>query len=99
MSQIVVIEVNDNGSTAPLVCAFFPDAEMDVFMVEYGIEGDIVLHCEDITYITTDTFQLSKIIALQDSAASLNDELSELFNADLDDWSDYQHLLTPPPQS
>lgn len=24
MAQIVVVEVDDNGSTVPLVCAFFP---------------------------------------------------------------------------
>ncbi len=99
MAQIVVVEIDENGSTVPLVCAFFPDAEMDVFMVEYSIEGDIVLHCEGVTHITTGPEQLSEIVALQDSATSLNDELSELYNDEIDGWADYQHLLTPPPTS
>lgn len=99
MAQIVVVEVDDNGSTVPLVCAFFADAEMDVFMVEYGIDGDIVLHCEGVTHITTGPEQLSEIVALQGCATALNYELSDLYNDEIDGWADYQHLLTPPPAS
>lgn len=46
MEQVLVVEDDDNGQTVPKVCAFFADAEMDVFMVEYGYDGEITLDAE-----------------------------------------------------
>ena len=65
LEQVLAIEIVDNGQRVPIVCAFFADAEMDVFMVQYGPdEEEITLHAEGVTHISTAPFQLQQIIDL-----------------------------------
>jgi len=94
--QLLVIERDEGGQKAPIVCAFFADAEMDVFMVEYGPEEEIILHAADVTHITTAPFQLEQISNLYAPAQSLIDELRDYFDDEAGEWSGHEHLITRP---
>jgi len=82
LEQVLVIETVDNGQKVPTVCASFADAEMDVFIVEYGPEDEIILHAEDVTHITTAAFQLQQIMDFFAEAQSLNAEISKTMTDD-----------------
>ncbi|WP_288959894.1 hypothetical protein [uncultured Sulfitobacter sp.] len=82
MEQVLIIQAEDNDQIVPKVVAFFADAEMDVFMVEYGYDGEITLHAEDVTHISTFTAQLEKIISLTAQGETLRKEVDGFMNDD-----------------
>lgn len=96
MEQVLVLEVEDNGVKVPSVCAFFADAEMDVFRVSYGPEGAITIHAEGVEYIETGPHQLSQIAALASEAEVLNEELANFMDDDAETWLGHDHLITKP---
>lgn len=95
LGQVLVVEIEQEGVTDPMVCAFFADVEADVYRVEFGPEGEIKFDTNDYAYLTIDPEQLEQILALVPEAVALNRELSTLFGDD-GEWKDYQHLVTKP---
>ena len=95
MDQVLIIEGGDDGQKVPLVCAFFADDEMDVFMVEFGHDGEIVFHTADVTHIATNPSQLDLIASLAEQAIALREEL-DTFMDDDSGWSGHEHLITRP---
>ena len=94
LEQVLIIEGEDNGQKVPQVCAFFADDEMDVFMVEFGHDGEIIFYTADVTHIATHPSQLELIASLAEQAIALREELDTFM--DEDGWSGHEHLITRP---
>lgn len=93
LGQALVI---NNADNEPMVVAYFADEEMDVFAVEYDIEGGVTIHAEDVTHITTTPHQLHQIIALAPTAVSLCEELFACWDDEKETWIGHEHLISIP---
>lgn len=93
LEQVLMIETkSEHGDTEPAVVAFFADAEMDVYCVEFGVDGEIKFDTSDFSYLSVYPEQLTKMVSLSKEAAALRSELSEYFDADSGDWKNHEHL-------
>lgn len=92
LDKLIAIEIDG----IPIVCVFFADAEMDVFMVQYGPEEEIIIHAEGVTHITTAPFQLEAICRFYDKAQNMIEELRQYADDDFENWSGHEHLITRP---
>ena len=68
---------------------------MDVFMVQYNPDDEIILHTKNVTHISTAPFQLQQIIDLCPEAQSLIAEIAKTMDED-GELAGYEHLLTRP---
>lgn len=96
LDQVMVVEDGDNGVSIPKICAFFADAEMDVFLVEYGPHGEVTIHTKHLTHIATSADQLSRIASLAADAETLRAEVNTFYDNESETWSGHEHLITRP---
>lgn len=97
LNQVLLIEAEtEDGATEPAVVAFFADVEMDVFSVEFGVDGEIIFDTSGYSYLMTSPEQLVQIAEMAEEAKVLQAELSEHFDADAGEWKGHEHLLYRP---
>lgn len=90
---IEVILVLENSEGDPRVCAFFAEASPRLVIVDYDVEGGIVLNTEGHAAIEFDRKTLAKIADLEIHARRKRKELNRYFKEDKARWVGLESFL------
>lgn len=86
----------DDGSGEPSVVAFVKDAESDVLMLRFNLEGEVEIQTERYSYITLFKSLLSELEGMIDEAGEHWEQLQKYWDEKQDTWVGWEHLATQP---
>lgn len=93
LDQPIII---DDGSGTPSVVAFVADAESDVLMLKFNVDGEIEIQTEKYTYVTLFRALLPQMEEMMDDAEDIWGHLQQYWEDKHDNWVGWEHLATQP---
>ncbi|MEO1108738.1 MAG: hypothetical protein AAFX90_12520 [Pseudomonadota bacterium] len=93
LDQPIII---DDGSGSPTVVAVVEDAESDILMLTFHVDGEIEIQTEKYSYVTLFRALLSELEDMIDDATELWAQLQRYWDDKQDNWIGWEHLAAQP---